>query len=61
MDVLTGTDFCTVEMLTWRGLATYYVLLFIQLETRCLRRQFNRLGAGSKMLHITWPRTHKKA
>src|SRR6266849_2939615 len=26
MDVLVGTDFFTVEVLTWRGLATYYVL-----------------------------------
>lgn len=32
--VLTGVDFFTVEVLTWRGLATYYVLLFLQLETR---------------------------
>jgi putative transposase len=34
LDVLTGTDFFTVEVLTWRGLATYYVLFFIHLETR---------------------------
>jgi transposase InsO family protein len=34
MDVLVGTDFFTVEVLTWRGLATYYVLFFIQLESR---------------------------
>src|SRR5215475_14537164 len=34
MDVLTGTDFFTVEVLTWRGLVTYYVLFFIHLETR---------------------------
>ncbi|MEO8663496.1 MAG: helix-turn-helix domain-containing protein [Bryobacteraceae bacterium] len=34
MDVLSGTDFFTVEVLTWRGLATYYVLFFIHLETR---------------------------
>jgi hypothetical protein len=32
--VLAGTDFFTVEVLTWRGLATHYVLFFIQLETR---------------------------
>jgi hypothetical protein len=31
--VSAGTDFFTVEVLTWRGLATYYVLFFIQLET----------------------------
>ena len=34
MAVLSGTDFFTVEVLTWRGLATYYVLFFIHLETR---------------------------
>jgi putative transposase len=32
--VLAGADFFAVEVLTWRGLATYYVLFFIQLETR---------------------------
>ena len=26
MDVLAGTDFFTVDVLTWRGLVTYYVL-----------------------------------
>jgi len=34
MAVLAGVDFFTVEVLTWRGLATYYVLFFLQLETR---------------------------
>jgi putative transposase len=34
MAVLAGTDFFTVEVLTWRGLVTYYVLLFLHLETR---------------------------
>src|ERR1019366_8242629 len=32
--VLAGTDFCTVEVLTLRGLVTYYVLFFIHLENR---------------------------
>jgi putative transposase len=32
--VLTGTDFFTVEVLTLRGLVTYYVLIFIHLESR---------------------------
>jgi hypothetical protein len=31
--VLAGIDFFTVEVLTWRGLATYYVLFFLHLET----------------------------
>jgi len=30
MDVLAGADFFTVEVLTWRGLVTYYVLFFIE-------------------------------
>ena len=34
MDVLAGIDFFTVEVLTWKGLATYYVLFFIHLESR---------------------------
>src|SRR5215510_9638275 len=32
--LLAGTDFFTVEVLTLRGLATYYVLFFIHLESR---------------------------
>src|SRR5882757_8500626 len=34
MNVLAGADFFTVEVLTWRGLVTYYVLFFIELESR---------------------------
>src|ERR1700675_91106 len=34
MAVLAGPDFFTVEVLTWRGLITYYVLFFLHLETR---------------------------
>jgi putative transposase len=34
MSVLAGTDFFTVEVLTLRGLATYYVLFFIELASR---------------------------
>jgi putative transposase len=34
MDVLASTDFFTVEVLTWRGLVTYYVLFFIHLDSR---------------------------
>jgi transposase InsO family protein len=34
MAVLAGTDFFSVEVLTWRGLVTYYVLFFIHLESR---------------------------
>ena len=34
MAVLAGMDFFTVEVLTWRGLVTYYVLFFLHLETR---------------------------
>jgi putative transposase len=34
MSVLAGCDFFTVEVLSWRGLVTYYVLFFIHLESR---------------------------
>jgi putative transposase len=33
-DVLVGMDFFTAEVLTLKGLTTYYVLFFIHLETR---------------------------
>jgi hypothetical protein len=34
LEVLAGADFFTVELLTWRGLVTYYVLFFIAVGTR---------------------------
>jgi putative transposase len=34
LDVLAGADFFTVEVLSWRGLVTYYVLFFIEIGTR---------------------------
>ena len=34
MAVLAGIDFFTVEVLTWRGLATYYVPFVLHLESR---------------------------
>ena len=34
LDVLAGADFFTVEVLTWRGLITYYVLFFIEIDSR---------------------------
>jgi hypothetical protein len=37
MDVLVGADFFTVEVLTWRGLVTYYVLFFIEVGSRRVR------------------------
>ena len=33
MEVLVGTDFFTVEVLTLKGLVTYYVLFFMHLES----------------------------
>src|SRR6202049_2050942 len=33
-DVLVGMDFFTVEVLTLKGLMTYYVLFFVHLESR---------------------------
>ena len=37
-NVLAGAGFFTVELLTWRGLVTYYVLFFIHLESRRVSR-----------------------
>lgn len=34
MNVLAGCDFFTVEVLSWRGLVTYYVLFPLHLESR---------------------------
>ncbi len=51
--MLSGTDVFTVEVLTWRGLATYYVLFFPNLETRFdttaePREYFDHTGSRSK-------------
>jgi putative transposase len=34
LEVLAGADFFSVEVLTWRGLVTYYVLFLIQIGSR---------------------------
>jgi hypothetical protein len=34
MNVLVGCDFFTVEVLSWRGLVTYYALFFLHPESR---------------------------
>jgi putative transposase len=34
MNVLAGCDFFTVEVLSWRGLVTYFVLFFLNPESR---------------------------
>jgi putative transposase len=34
IDVLVATDFFTAEVWTWCGLATYYILFFLRLDTR---------------------------
>jgi len=47
---LAGTDFFTAEVLTLRGLATYYVLFVIHLESRRVdispESPFNRMSCG---------------
>ena len=47
MDVLAGADFFTVEVLTWRGLVTYYVLFFIEVGSR-------RVALGGITRHPDW-------
>jgi putative transposase len=34
MDVLIATDFLTAEVWTWCGLATYYILFFLRVDTQ---------------------------
>jgi hypothetical protein len=58
--VLAAIDFFTVEVLTWRGLVTYYVLFFIHLESRRIslagirgtqtKRGCNRCHSEGKLL-----------
>ena len=51
MAVLVATDFFTVEVLTLRGLITYYVLFFIHLESRriCLAGVTHHPNAGTAL------------
>jgi len=49
MAVLAGTDFFTVEVLTLRGLVTYYVLFFIHLESRRVE-----IAGITTQPHETW-------
>ena len=47
MNVLAGADFFTVELLTWRGLVTYYVLFFLHLDSRRVSvAGITRAGSG---------------
>jgi hypothetical protein len=57
MEVLAGTDFFTVEVLTWRGLVTYYVLFFIEVGTRrvCLGGITRQTQAGWNKWRATPP------
>jgi transposase InsO family protein len=49
MEVLAGTDFFTVEVLTWRGLLTYYVLFFVEVGSRRVR-----LGGITRHPESSW-------
>jgi putative transposase len=44
--LLAGTDFFTAEVLTLRGLVTYYVLFFIHLESRRGRHRRHHRSPG---------------
>src|SRR4051812_42281660 len=53
--VLAGTDFFTVEVLTWRGLVTYYVLFFLlSVAITRPRREINSLQ--SRATAVAWAR-----
>ena len=47
--VLAGTDFFSVEVLTLRGLATYYVLFFIRLESRQGRDRWGHTSSRRRL------------
>jgi hypothetical protein len=49
MDALSGADFFTAEVLTWRGLVTYYVLFFIEIGSRRVS-----LGGITRHPDSTW-------
>jgi hypothetical protein len=49
MEVLAGTAFFPVEVLTWRGLLTYYVLFFIEVGSRHVR-----LGGITRHPESSW-------
>jgi putative transposase len=49
MAVLVATDFFTVEVLTLRGLITYYVLFFIDLESRRVMLGRSHASSGSRV------------
>ena len=53
MAVLAGTDFFTVEVLTLRGLVTYYVLFFIHLESRRVE-----VSGIAKLLHCSFSKEY---
>ena len=51
-EVLAATDFFTVEVVTWHGLVTYYVLVVMELATRRVQMAGSvntRLGSISKV------------
>ena len=51
-DVLVGMDFFATEVLTLKGLTTYYVLFFIHLQSRQVKLAgfTPRSGAASELL-----------
>ena len=50
--LLAATDFFTVEVLTLRGLVTYYVLFFIHLDSRRVPRKSRRVTVGVTYLNM---------
>ena len=58
MNVLAGADFFTVEVLSWRGLVTYYVLFFIHLESRRVNVAGITQTSGSRVDGADRPQRH---
>ena len=60
MAVLAGVDFFTVEVLTWRGFVTHYVLFFLHLESRRVTspgsQSIQQRNGWSRLLATPWMR-----
>ena len=47
--VLAGMEFFTVEVLTWKGLVTYYVLFSVELESRRINLAGNNAASYARV------------
>jgi hypothetical protein len=58
-DVLAATDFFTVEVATWHGLVTYYVVVVMELSTMMLGERTLYDAIQQYLAHDHHERTHQ--